>query len=553
MLTFNPLLKPGARKKEVEWIPLVFKKPNGSLMYNGCLSDQMSYQNTIDKTEEFMKQKIIVVGAGISGLSAGCYAQMNGFDSSLFEMHNLPGGLCSAWKKKGYTFDISMHMLTGSVSGPFHTMWEELGITDRFTFHFHSLTSQIEGRNKKLRFSTDRETLLQDMLALSPGDEKLIREFISIVFGPGMMNAASLKPAMLQHFFDKIRAIPVILPLIKIFRKYNRITLQQFAEQFTDPFLRKAVRFFMDSPGWPMLQFPMVAMAGMMRNAVTEAGTPLGGSMKVALHIAQVYNNLGGQIHFNSRVHDLLLENNTVKGIRLEDGQEHRADYVIWAGDGHTLIFDILKERYMNDEIRNMYETWIPVKPIVHVMMGVNRDFSDEPHSMILETEQPITIAGKEYPWIAFLHHCFDKSMAPEGKSAVEVWYATEYEYWEELEKDKEKYEAEKNRIAEYTVRQLDQRFPGFASQVEVIDVPTPVTYKRYTGNWKGSPDGWYITPDNMNKMNAIHTLPGLEGLYMSGQWTVPFAGTVISALTGRQAIQLMCHREGKKFNSKPH
>ncbi len=498
-------------------------------------------------------KKIIIVGAGISGLSAGCYARMNSYDTTLFEMHSLPGGLCTAWKKKGYTFDISMHMLTGSVSGPFHTMWEELGITDNFKFHYHTHIGQIEGIGKKLRLTTDRETLMQDMLARSPGDEKLIREFIRIIFGPGMMNAASLKPAKLQNFSDKIRIIPAILPLMGIFRKYNRITIQQFAAQFKDPFLREAVRFFIDSPGWPMLDFPMVAMAGIINNSVTEAGTPLGGSMKVMLHMAELYKKLGGEIHYNSPVSDLILENNQVRGIRLEDGQEHRADHVIWAGDGHTLIFDILKGKYMDDKIKTMYETWIPVKPIVHVMMGVNRDFSGEPHSIILETKQPITIAGKEYPWIAFLHHCFDPSMAPKGKSAVEVWYATEYEYWEELAKDKEKYEAEKNRIAEYTVRQLDQRFPGFASQVEVIDVPTPVTYKRYTGNWQGSPDGWYITPDNMNKMSAIHTLPGLEGLYMSGQWTVPFAGTVTSALTGRQAIHLICHREGKKFNSKPH
>jgi len=381
-------------------------------------------------------KKIIIIGAGISGLSAGCYARMNSYDTTLFEMHSLPGGLCTAWKKKGYTFDISMHMFTGSVSGPFYTMWEELGIIDNFKFHYHTHIGQIEGMGKKLRLTTDRETLMQDMLALSPGDEKLIREFIRIIFGPGMMNAASLKPAKLQNFFDLIRVIPAMLPLIGIFRKYNRMTIQQFAAQFKDPFLRKAVRFFMDSPGWSMLQFPMVAMAGIIKNSVTEAGTPLGGSMKVMLHIAELYKKLGGEIHYNSPVSDLILENNQVRGIRLEDGQEHRADHVIWAGDGHTLIFDILKGKYMDDEIKTRYENWIPVKPIVHVMMGVNRDFFGVPHSLILKTEQPITIAGIEYPWIAFLHHCFDPSMAPKGKSAVEVWYATEYDYWEELAKN---------------------------------------------------------------------------------------------------------------------
>jgi phytoene dehydrogenase-like protein len=70
----------------------------------------------------FMEESIIIVGAGMAGLSTGCYAQMNGYKTTIFEMHNIPGGLCTAWKRKGYKFDISMHMVTGSVSGPFNKM-----------------------------------------------------------------------------------------------------------------------------------------------------------------------------------------------------------------------------------------------------------------------------------------------------------------------------------------------------------------------------------------------------------------------------------------------
>jgi phytoene dehydrogenase-like protein len=183
-------------------------------------------------------------------------------------------------------------------------------------------------------------------------------------------------------------------------------------------------------------------------------------------------------------------------------------------------------------------------------MIGVNRDLSDEPHRIIFEPEEPITIAGREHSWLTVIHHCFDKSMAPEGKSAVEAWFDTEYDWWEELAKDRTKYNAEKQRIADYTIRQLEKRWPGFSSQVEVIDVPTPATYVRYTGNWKGSPDGWYLTPDNINDMEPQRTLPRLEGLFMAGQWTSTFTGTVVAAMTGRQIIQLMCKREGKKFAS---
>lgn len=44
------------------------------------------------------------VFAGIAGLSAGCYARMNGYKTTIFEAHTIPGGLCTAWTRKGYTF-----------------------------------------------------------------------------------------------------------------------------------------------------------------------------------------------------------------------------------------------------------------------------------------------------------------------------------------------------------------------------------------------------------------------------------------------------------------
>ncbi len=216
--------------------------------------------------------------------------------------------------------------------------------------------------------------------------------------------------------------------------------------------------------------------------------------------------------------------------------------------DGHKLIFDILNGRYLIDEIKDMYNNWIPVLPMVHVAIGVGLDMSKEPHCIIFELDKPITIAGEEHKWMHFLHHSFDPSMAPAGKSAVEIWYATRYDYWEKLASDRTAYEAEKKRIADLSIAELDRRWPGFASAVEVVDVPTPATYFRYTGNWQGSPDGWYVTPENMGKRTMLRTLPGLSGLYMVGQWTAPFTGTIIAALSGRQLIQILCKRGKTPF-----
>lgn len=495
-----------------------------------------------------MNKNMIIVGGGIAGLSTGYYACMNGYKPVIFEMHNIPGGLCAAWKRKGYTFDISMHMLVGSKTGPVREMWQELGILEDQPFHYHDEIVQVESGDKILDICTDARRLEEQMLALSPADAKLTKEFIRLVTGRSMMNAMSLKPPEISGIFDKLKMLATILPLIGTLRKYGKQTIQEFARRFQDPFLRTAVRFFIDSPGWPMQRFPMVALAGFTNAAVLEAGAPLGGSQKVVFRIADNYQKLGGEIRYKSRVTDVIIENDRAVGVRLADGTEHRADVVVWAGDGHSVIFDILGGRYLNDEIRNMYNDWLMVPPIIHVALGVNRDMSQEPHHLIFELEKPIRIAGEERRWLSFLHHCFDPSMAPSGKSAVEVWYPTEYDYWEQLARDRARYEEEKKRIAELTIAELEKRWPGFADQVEVVDVPTPATYVRYTGNWQGSPDGWYVTPENMANQTPLRNLPGLSNFHMVGQWTVPFAGTVMSALSGRQLIELLCKQNGKPF-----
>jgi phytoene dehydrogenase-like protein len=462
-------------------------------------------------------------------------------------MHTVPGGLCTAWKRKGYTFDISMHMLVGSKSGIFNQMWQELGVLKDREFFYHGEAVRIDSGGKSLDICADPRRLEDQMLALSPADARLTEEFIRLLSGRSIMGVASLKPAELFCLMDKIKMAAALFPFLGVFRKYGQMTIQEFAQRFQDPFLRSAVRFFIDAPGWPMLRYPMVALAGFL-NSFYGAGAPLGGSQEVVFRIAELYRQLGGEIHYQSRVTDVIVQNDRATGVRLEDGTERAAGSVVWAADGHKLIFDILGGRYLNDAIQRMYREWTPVLPLVHVAIGVARDMSKEPHRIVFELNKAITIAGEEHRWMCFLHHCFDPSMAPAGKSAVEVWYATRYNYWETLARDRAAYEAEKKRIAEATIAELDSRWPGFASQIEVVDVPTPATYVRYTGNWQGSPDGWYITPENMRKRTLLRTLPGLSSLYVVGQWTAPFTGTVIAALSGRQLIQLLCKQNKRAF-----
>ncbi|MBI9097554.1 MAG: NAD(P)/FAD-dependent oxidoreductase [Spirochaetaceae bacterium] len=497
-----------------------------------------------------MKKKMIIVGAGISGLSTGYYAQLNGYDAEIFEMHNIPGGLCTAWTRKGYTFDTSMHFLSGSKKGELKRLWDELGISDNHQFHYHDSSMSIEGEGRSLSFSTDRLKMEQQMLAISPDDKDLIREYLDLIHGESPLLNMPLDAPEVMSFIRKIKMIASMKPLFKLFKKYSGVTLQDFASRFTDKFLARAVRYHIDSPGWPMPGFPAAFLKGIVKSSVTYSGYPLGGSKKVVFGIAERFEKLGGKIHYKKRVENLILEKGCARGIQLDNGEQHFADVIVWCADGHHLHFDMLKEKYMDRKLKQMYSRWTPVLPIVHVMFGVNMDLSGEPHTIIYKTEKPIKVGNREFDWINIMSHCFDKSTAPAGKSAIEVWYGADYDYWKELSRDKEQYKSEKNRIAEETAKALDVRWPGFKDAIEMIDVPTPVTYERYTGNWRGSPDGWYLTESNFKDQGMKMKVRGLKNLYTVSQWCAPYTGTVSTSLGGRQLIQILCRKNGVEFKT---
>jgi phytoene desaturase len=110
-------------------------------------------------------------------------------------------------------------------------------------------------------------------------------------------------------------------------------------------------------------------------------------------------------------------------------------------------------------------------------------------------------------------------ALAPEGKTIVEsTFMVNDFNYWEELYKDKPAYKAEKEKILKLVSEELEKKYPGFISQIEVSDVLTPMTYVRYTGNYRGSYMTWVMTPGFMKRHRMVKkTLPGLENFWLSG------------------------------------
>lgn len=498
-----------------------------------------------------MSQSIIVIGAGIAGLSAGCYGQMNGYRTQIFELHDKPGGLCTSWKRKGYTFDGCIYWLVGSGTGSsFNRIWQELGAVQGRQMVDHEEFLRVEGTNgKAFIVYTDADRLEQHMKALAPADGEVIEEFCDGMRFFSRFGREVGTPGRPSGLLDGIKMGLRMLPFLGAFRKYSKMSVQDFAARFSDPFLRRAFSTVFDMPDFPVVALLM--SLGWQHNR--DAGYPIGGSLAFAQAIERRYLDLGGVLHYKSRVEKILVENGRAVGVRLADGAEHRADVVISAADGRATIFDMLGGKYVNDKIRGYYDELPIFPPVIQVSLGVARDLSSEPHSVVYPLAEPITIAGEARKRLSVRHFCYDPTMAPPGKSVITSMFDSNYAYWKELYPERERYDAEKKEIAIQVIDQLERRFPGITNQVEVVDVSTPMTYERYTGNWQGSMEGWLLTTKTMEMAmggGMSKTLPGLENFYMAGQWVEPGGGLPPAATSGRGVIQAICKRDKKPFEA---
>lgn len=473
---------------------------------------------------------LIIVGAGIGGLSAGCYARLSKLNTRIFEMHAIPGGMCTAWKRKGFTFEGSIHHLAGCrPGGPLYAMWEELGAMPREVLLPDDLTQVEDPEGNRFTVYTDLDRLEAHMLDSFPEDATMIRRYVRAARRLIPHDLLELPLTGYRGLLGKTRVLPTLV-------HWGRPTMRSIAEDFKSDFLRRA--FPTIQYNWP--DIPVVVHLNMLAQcAVGNYGFPTGGSLPFVQSIETRFRELGGEITYGARVTEILTENGRATGVRLEDGTEHRADAVISNVFERTTIERLLGGRYVDDRLRSRFASEdSEVVMGIHVSIGVERDLSDEPHALVLFLERPIEIADRTLDRIPVELYGFDPTLAPAGTGVIKVLLNTSYDLWERLSHDRARYDAAKTEIADRVIAAIEPRFPHLSAQIEVVDVATPMTTNRYTG--QGRP---YGTQEGIGLdllFSRPRTLRSLGAFYWIGQ-SAGGGGIPGCAAMGRSAVRALC------------
>lgn len=505
--------------------------------------------------------KINIIGAGVSGLSAGCYLQMNGFETEIFEKHSIPGGLCTSWKKGEYTFDGCAHWILGSDKGSsFNKIWSEILDMKKINFHNHDIRLQVDLKNnvnkygeKVFHLYTNLDKLKAYLTDLSPEDSQQIKKFIKPM---RVMQKFDLPPILddLPFLKSLLRGIKMTryLEFLYWFLKLKNETNFTFAKKLKNPFLKESFEMLYDGEEVNMMILTMPLSVFDLKSA----GYPIGGSLNFAKKIEESYLKLGGKIKYNTPVKKIITENGIAKSLLVRNNIIHDSDITLSAADWHFTAFDALEGKFVNPQMMNLKELkGLEVFfSVVQFSFGINADLKHLPHFSRYPLNEPIVSPdGTSYDRMEVHIYNYDPTFAPEGKTSVVVSYYTKNrDFWIDLRKnDRAAYRIKKKGFTDKIIELLDIRLGGIKDKIEVTDMATPATFYRYTNNWKGSTQGWLPGKNILAPSPVNFSFPGLKSFYFSSHWNQPGGGLPIAIKTGRDVAKLICKNNNVEFKIK--
>lgn len=489
--------------------------------------------------------KIKIVGAGIAGLTAGIYACLAGFeDVEILESHDIPGGFCTSWSRKGYRIEGGMHWLTGSApDSPLYPLWREVGALEEDTpVHLRDPFLVYQGQDERICLYRDPDKLEAHLMEIAPQDASAIKSLVKDIkkLGSLGMPIQDLKGVAVQGSAAATgKDMLKMLPALPRMQKLSKIWLSSYTEAFSHPGLRAALNSVV--PEGYAASGLVVTLATLARG---DGGYVEGGSTAMAERMAQRFHALGGRIRYGSQVEQIWHDFGSCRGIMV-GGKLEPADAVVVTQDARSAIDELFSPPLRLDWMEDMRDKLLP-QTCDFISLGVEGDLSDWPEMVVFPLEKPFAHGDRDWAHIGFNNYASYPGYAPSGCSTLTtalMWDG--YGYWRQAE-DEGKYRERKEELGQKILAALEQAAPELAGKASVLDVATPLSYARYCGSYHGS---WmsYMPPGADQNM-AQQSVSTISGLYFAGQRIMLPGGMPVALASGRTAAQLLCKQFDKVF-----
>ena len=479
--------------------------------------------------------KVLIIGAGFSGLIAGVYACKAGMEVTILEQGATPGGVSTSWKRKGYFFEGGVHWLIGSLPrNPLHRIWKESGALQENNpvFVKDPVITLVNG-DKKLELWRDIDRDVREWSAFSPRDRFFLKLLSWEVKGFKYFS----HPVGRTSLWEYLRMLPAILLAPFLLSQ----SVGRYASRFRSPEIRALIGKILSESN-----NAMSLLYCLSSHCNGDGGYPHGGALQMARNIAAKFTALGGRILYRTRVDRILSRDGKVTGVQAGE-QEIPADKVIISEDARTAIdhlFGAPLQEGWAVRMRRSLETM----QCMFLCIGTDAFLTEYPRSLNFLLKEPFEAAGLTFNNFNISCYSGDPFYAPEGGSVLTcLLIGNSHAFWKAAREDGT-YAARKQDVVSRFLSVLETLMPETKGHIAVTDMATPVTYERYCSTHEGS---WMsIWRPMTTPAHAPMRYKGIEGVYFTGQRTSFSGGLPPAALSGRKVVRLLCKDAGIPFRS---
>ena len=477
------------------------------------------------------KYDVIVIGAGLGGLSAASMLAKNGLGVLLLEKHNVLGGYATSFVRGRYEFEVALHELSGigppEYRGGLYRYLDYLGVAEKVEFinipHlYRSVFPDLDITLPvgKVEFLDTLCTAFpQEALGINRFLQRIFdlrNDFIKMVKSRGAGNSLTM-PVRLPHF---TRYLPATWGQI-----LNRDVRDQKA--------RAVLSQYWGYVGMPPSKVSFLYFATTIASYILRGPAfPQGRSQALSNAFIEAFEAAGGEARMNCGVERVTVSNGTVSGVITEEQEEIAADLIISNVDPITTCRDMIGVDKVPGEFFTKMQSSEIAASTLNVYLGVARSHEElnlTEHEIFLNTDynfdQHYQLMFSVSPPSAIAVTCYNTiypKISPEGTSIVVLTALMFGEPWYKV--SPEDYIEAKNRIADGMIDMAEKVAPGLRQYTEVVEVSTPITNMRYAGAPGGSIYGFNQPPRDNIVWRMGHRGP-LEGLYFVGAWTQPGGG----------------------------
>ncbi|EMF0270563.1 phytoene desaturase family protein [Enterococcus hirae] len=487
-------------------------------------------------------KKIIVIGAGVAGLSAAVRLQKLGYEVTLYEKDRQVGGKMNQIKTAGFTFDLGPTIVM--MPEIYREVFEFCGKDPDDYIPMKKVDPMLKlyfNKEEPIEFSNDLIELTKTLENISPEDTQGYFAFLADIYQRYTIAKEAFITKSFRGFWDFYN--PKSL--------WAGIRLRTFSDAYTsiskfvkDDRLRKSLAFQTLYIGVSPYQGPSLYTIIPMIELFYGVYFIEGGMYTLATSLARLFEELGGKIVYETSVDEILIDNKIAKGIRI--GKEQvMADAIVCGADFPYAMKELIPDERKRGKYTNKKIAKFEYSCSCFLMyLGLDKKYPEEHlHSIYFAEDFKQNVddlfeRGKlpdDPSFYLYRPSLMDDSLAPEGQEGlyvlVPVPELSKYEKWTE-----QTMQAYRQKI----IRLLKEKtiFKDIDEHIVSETLITPKDFSDRFNAYNGATFGLKPTLKQSNYYRPHNKFSAAENLYFCGSSTHPGAGVPIVMQSAKLAVE---------------